>query len=328
MKVQLGIDLGGSFIKAGIVTQDFKVLHRLELPSGAKINISTVKKNLRNVYDRLLDICWQKNYTPLSLGIGSPGTISQPQGKVTDASPNIKGWKGIVLTKLFGATGLSVYADNDANCAALAEYLCGFKCRYKDMVFITVGTGIGGGIIIDNKLHRGNNFAASEIGHSVLKYNGKLCKCGRHGCLEAYASVPNMLKRANLWAKRYHDNLKPNISPVELFSLYKKGNRIARKTIEENADFLGTSLASLVNILNPQVIVIGGGFSSAGNEYVKLIKDSIFRKAFKSSVHKLKVVRARLENDAGFIGASALALVDENGYIKKKQKKNTVPKET
>lgn len=325
MKVRLGIDLGGSFIKAGIVTQAFRVLHRLEVPSGAEINTSTVKKNLKNAYDRLLGICWKKHYTPLSLGIGSPGTISQPRGKVTDASPNIKGWKGIVLTKLFGETAFPVYADNDASCAALAEYLSGFKCRYKDMVFITVGTGIGGGIIIDNKLHRGNNFAAAEIGHSILKYNGKLCKCGRRGCLEAYASVPNMLKRAYLWAKRYHDNLKPNISPVELFAMYKNGNRVARKTIEENADFLGTSLASLVNILNPQVIVIGGGFSGAGKEYIKLIKDSIFQKAFKSSLYQLKVVRARLENDAGFIGASALALVDENGYIRKKQKKKALP---
>lgn len=318
MKVRLGIDLGGSFIKAGVVSRSFEVLYRMEASSGAEINASEVRKSLKNVYEHLLGICRKKYYMPSSLGIGSPGTISQPRGKVTDASPNIKGWQGTVLTRLFSETGFPVYADNDANCAALAEYLSSFKCRYKDMVFITVGTGIGGGLIIDGMLHRGNNYAASEIGHSVLKYNGRLCKCGRRGCLEAYASVPNMLKRAYLWAKHFNYNLKPDIKPVELFSLYKRRNKVACKTIEENADFLGTSLASLVNILNPQVVVIGGGLSGAGREYIKLIRDCIFRRAFKSSTRQLKVVKAQLGNDAGFIGASALVQVDENGHIRKK----------
>ncbi|OQX91409.1 MAG: hypothetical protein B6D58_08205 [candidate division Zixibacteria bacterium 4484_95] len=318
MKVRLGIDLGGSVIKAGIVSLSFKVLYRVEKPSRAEINKSEVKKSLNVVYDHLLGICRKRHYLPLSLGIGSPGTISQPLGKVTDASPNIKGWQGTVLTEVFGKTVFPVYADNDANCAALAEYLYGFKYRYKDIVFITVGTGIGGGLIIDGKLHRGNNYAASEIGHSILKYNGRLCKCGRRGCLEAYASVPNMLKRAYLWAKHYNQNLKPDIKPVELFSLYKRRNRVACKTIEENADFLGTSLASLVNILNPQVVVIGGGFSGAGKEYIRLIKNHIFQKAFSSSTCQLKVVKAQLGNDAGFIGASALTQVDKNGFIRKK----------
>ncbi len=126
------------------------------------------------------------------------------------------------------------------------------------------------------------------------------------------------MKRAYLWAKHYNQNLKPDIKPVELFSLYKRRNRVACKTIEENADFLGTSLASLVNILNPQVVVIGGGFSGAGKEYIRLIKNHIFQKAFSSSTCQLKVVKAQLGNDAGFIGASALTQVDKNGFIRKK----------
>ena len=317
MKVRIGIDLGGSFIKAGIIDDKYKVLYRLEVPSEGEAGARAVIKNLQNVYQTLTEIGSKRNYRITSLGIGSPGTISQPTGKVTDASPNIKDWKGIVLTRIFGKKGISVYADNDANCVALGEYLSGFKCRHKDMVFVTVGTGIGGGLIINGRLHRGATFAASEIGHMTIRSHGRLCKCGMRGCLEAYASVPNMMKRFYWWSKKYNIKVKKGISPVGLYNLYKKRNKAAIKTIEENADYLGIGLGSIVNILNPRVVVIGGGFSHAGNEYIRLLKESISKHAFKSAVSQLKVYRARLGNNAGFIGASLLALVDKDGQIKK-----------
>jgi len=317
MKVKLGIDLGGSFIKAGIIDDSCKVIHRLEIPSEAEAGARAVIQNLQRVYRALADISGKRGYKVTSLGIGSPGTISQPLGKVTDASPNIKNWQGIVLTRIFGNINIPIYADNDANCVALGEYMAGFKCRYKDIVFVTVGTGIGGGLIIDGSLHRGATFAASEIGHTVIKYNGRLCKCGMRGCLEAYASVPNMIKRFYSWSKKYGIKVKKGISPIELFNMYKKGNKAAIKTIEENADYLGIGLGSIVNILNPRVVVIGGGFCHAGNEYIELVKESIRRHAFQSAVSQLKIFRARLGNNAGFIGASLLALVDKNGRIKK-----------
>ena len=318
MRVRLGIDLGGSFIKAGIIDANAKILAAVKFPSGADTSAARVKANIHTVYNTLQEICKNEGYKPVSVGIGSPGTISQPHGKVTDASPNIKGWQGTVLTKLFNKTSMPVYADNDANVVALAEYLVSFKGAYKNMIFITVGTGIGGGMIIDSKLYRGSNYAATEIGHITINHNGRLCKCGRKGCLEAYASVPAMMKRARYWKGKLGGKLDKNLTPQILFELYKKGNRIAKRTIIENTEYLGAGIGSLVNVLNPEIVVIGGGFSGTGREYIGLIESAIKKRAFAAATRKLKVAGARLGNNAGFVGAALLGLVDKNGKIESK----------
>ena len=315
MNVRLGIDLGGSFIKAGVLSSANRILHRVEVASGAKDGAQAVSDRLNQSLGLLLDFCHKKKYKPLSLGIGSPGTISQPMGLVTDASPNIADWRGTVLTKLFGRMEFPVFADNDANCAALAEYLVGLNCRYKDMVFITIGTGIGGGLIIDGRLHRGTDFAAAEIGHVIIKHGGKLCKCGRRGCLEAYASVPNLLRRARQLGKSHGLRMAGGLGAKELFGLYKRGNKVARKAILENAEYIGVGLGGLANMLNMQAIVIGGGFSGVGGRYIDLIRNSVEKHSF-AAVHKnLKILRAKLGNDAGFMGAALLPKVKIDGKI-------------
>ncbi len=319
MNVRLGIDLGGTFIKAGVVDSSHKILYHLQHPAGADIDSAAVKNNLNLVYHRLRETCKSRKFKPLSIGIGSPGTISQPHGIVTDAAPNIAGWHGIVLTKIFGKIDIPVFGDNDANCVALAEYMVSYKSRYKNMVFMTIGTGIGGGIIIDGKLHRGSNFAAAEIGHTVIKHNGRLCKCGLRGCLEAYASVPNMMRRTTYWAGRTRNKIKADLTPRELYKMYKAGNRMAVKTIEENAEYVGAGLGSLANTLNPEIMIIGGGFSGTGREYLKLIEKSISRHAFEAATAKLRVARAKMGNYAGFVGAALLPYVDKNGKIGRKR---------
>jgi len=317
MKVRLGIDLGGTFIKAGMIEYSTaKPITHFKHPTEALTNPKTVIGNLNDAYDRLRDICKQKGYKPISLGIGSPGTIGQPDGKVTDASPNIKKWKGVVLTKIFGKTDIPVFADNDANCAALAEYYSGLKGKFNSMVFITVGTGIGGGLILDGKLFRGSNSAGAELGHTTIVRNGRKCKCGRKGCLEAYASVPNLMKQFVGLAKKAHRKIDKDISPQELFSLYKKGDRVAVQAITDNADYLGVGIGSFVNVLNPEIVVIGGGFSGTGREYIRLIHSSIMEHAFRAATSKLKVVKAKMGNNAGFIGAALLGMVDKDGKIK------------
>ena len=319
MKVRLGIDLGGTFIKAGMIeySSDRAIAH-FKHPTEALTNPKTVIKNLTDAYGRLRDICKQKGYKPVSLGIGSPGTIGQPDGRVTDASPNIKKWQGTVLTEIFGKTDIPVHADNDANCAALAEYWSGLKGKYKNVIFITVGTGIGGGIILEGKLFRGSTYAGAELGHTTIVRNGRECKCGLKGCLEAYASVPNMMKRFVNLANRASSHIDKDISPQELFALYKKGDKVAVQTITENADYLGVGIGSFVNVLNPEIVVIGGGFSGTGSEYIRLIHSSIMEHAFKAATSKLKVVKAKMGNNAGFIGAALLGMVNEDGQIKKR----------
>ncbi len=320
MIVRLGIDLGGTFIKAGIIDKRAKILASLKYPTDAEKGADTVVKNLNIVYGKLLDICRKAKHEPASIGIGSPGTIHQPDGKVTDATPNIKGWRGLTLTRVFGKTAIPVYADNDANVVALAEYLVDFQAKYRDMIFITVGTGIGGGLIIDGKLHRGSTFAAAEIGHMSISKNGRLCKCGLRGCLETYASVPNMMKRAKYWASKLGDKIDQDITPHELFSQYKKGKRFAKMTIEENAGYLGVGIGSLVNVLNPEIVVIGGGFSGTGSEYIRLISKAIEQHAFKAATSRLKVVKARMGNNAGFVGAALLGVIGNDGEIERKRR--------
>jgi glucokinase len=315
MKVRLGIDLGGTFIKAGVIDTDSKILAKFKHPSDANDGPKVVIENLNIVYHKLLDICAKHDYQPLSLGIGSPGTIHQPDGKVTDATPNIRGWLGTVLTKIFDGCEIPVFADNDANSVALAEYKVSYEARYQNMLFITIGTGIGGGIIIDRKLHRGSNYAAAELGHTIIRHNGRLCKCGRKGCLEAYASVPNMMKQAHHWANHYRQKLPDHITPEELYERFKKGNKIAKMTIIENAEYLGAGIGSFLNILNPQIVVIGGGFSGTGGDYLKLIETATKKYAFSEAYRELVFARAKMGNDAGFVGAALLGVVDEQNRI-------------
>jgi glucokinase len=318
MKVRLGIDLGGTFIKAGIINDDFKIVTNFRHPSDADKNPDAVKKNIKSAFQKLLDKCNKKGYKPISAGIGSPGTIRQPDGKVTDASPNIKGWQGVVLTEIVDNGKIPFYADNDANCVALAEYLVGFDARYDNMIFVTVGTGIGGGLIIENRLHRGSNYAAAELGHTVVKYNGRKCGCGRRGCLEAYASVPNLMKRAHYWASKEGKKLPLDISPEKLYEMYENGNRIAKLTIKENTEYLGAGIGSFVNTLNPEIVAIGGGFSASGKDYIQMIDREIRKHAFKEATRKLKVMKAKMGNKAGFVGAALLGLVDKENRITKK----------
>ncbi len=315
MKVRIGIDLGGSFIKAGAVTPDLKIVHKLIKPCNAASGPAAVKRNLVAIWHKISEHCLTNGFVPQSLGIGSPGTIAQPTGIVTDASPNIKGWSGVCLTKIFGKIDIPVYADNDANCAALAEYICGLGRRYHDIIFMTIGTGIGGGLILDGRLIRGSSFSAGEIGHTVLRLNGRRCKCGRKGCLEAYASVPNMIDEAKADFRRLKLRPPETLTAESLFAAFKQGNRAAAMTIRRNVDYIGNGLASIVNLLNPQAVIIGGGFSHAGGEYIEMIADVIKKRAFFAAARNLKVMRARLGNDAGFIGASLLYRVQQDGSI-------------
>lgn len=315
MNVRAGIDLGGSFIKAGLIKPDGTVVYRYTMPTEANAGADKVKRNLLGAWYHLRAYCDRNRMSLISLGVGSPGTIAQPFGIVSDASPNIKGWQGTRLVRLFEDAKLPIFADNDANCAALAEYLIGTNRKFPSLIFITIGTGIGGGLIIDGKLLRGSTFAAGEIGHMVLRLGGRPCKCGKRGCLEAYASVPNMILEAKADYRKFFGKTPVKLTSISLYGAFERGNKAAKATILRNVDYLGTALASVVNLLNPHAVIIGGGFSGAGSEYIRMIADVIKVKAFKAATSNLEVMKARLGNDAGFMGAALLAHVKADGKI-------------
>lgn len=309
-KIYAGIDLGGTFIKAGLISpagtriSSFKI--RTEVGSGP----GTVWKNLIRAGKRLIAISENKKKKLFGIGIGSPGTIRYPEGIVTDSSPNIPGWVGTNFGDLAADLKIEVRADNDANCMALAEYMFGAGQGTGSGFYVTIGTGIGGAFIYNGQLMRGASCAAGEFGHTVLKYNGKRCKCGRRGCVEAYTAVPALVQSAKKLVKKHRNSsLRKNpdrLNSHMIFDAFKKGDRAASEAISLNAALLGSAIGSVVNLFNPEIVVIGGGLAEAGKKYVDELRINILEFAFGSAANNLKIKAARLGNSAGWIGAACL----------------------
>ncbi|MCP4703473.1 MAG: ROK family protein, partial [candidate division Zixibacteria bacterium] len=236
-------------------------------------------------------------------------------GKVIGVSPNIPGWVGTKLgSHLKEYLNLPVYVDNDANSMALGELRFGAAKRFDNILCITVGTGIGGAVIINKELWRGSNFSAGELGHIVIDYNGQKCDCGNTGCLEKYCTGPAMLKLAseklkdgmtNTMKEILSDNIE-NLSIKKLFSGAKKGDEIALSIIDQSAKILGAGLSGIINLLNPEAIVFGGGVIDGGAGYIEIVGAEIRKRSFATATENLRIVKAELGNNAGFIGAGLL----------------------
>ncbi len=315
-KVYAGIDLGGSYIKAGLLTADGKRISSFKILSEANSGPKTVKKNLLLAAEKLVFLAEKNKMKMCGIGIGSPGTIRYPDGIVTGSSPNIPGWVGTNIGRLFGSLGLKVKVDNDANCMALGEYLFGAGRGTKSGFYLTIGTGIGGALIQDERLSRGASYAAGEFGHTILRYDGIKCKCGRRGCVEAYTAVPALIRSTKNILKKYgKSSLKKNVNNLTsmiIFEAFKKGDKAATEAVRLNVEMLGSAIGSVVNLLNPEIVVIGGGIAQAGPKYINLLKKEIYEFAFDSAARNLKIKSAQLGNDAGWIGAACLNF-DKNG---------------
>jgi glucokinase len=307
-----GIDLGGTFIKAGLLSAEGEVITTFIVPTLVEEGISAVKNNLREVAQKLVELAGQYKAELAGIGVGSPGTIKYPEGIVTGASPNIPGWTGTNISGIFSNFRLRVAADNDANCMGLGEHLFGAGKGTGNGFYLTIGTGIGGAVIINGALLRGASFCAGEFGHMVFVYNGIMCKTGRRGCLEQYVNS-SALVNAALESIKKHPKSKliadpEKLTPKLIFDAFNQGDPAAAEAVSENAAMLGTAIGSVVNLLNPEIVVIGGGMAMGGENYIELIRQSIFSFAFKSTASILKVEVAKFGNDAGWIGAACLNL--------------------
>ncbi|OGC89584.1 MAG: hypothetical protein A2W25_14575 [candidate division Zixibacteria bacterium RBG_16_53_22] len=303
-----GIDLGGSFIKAGLLTGSGKVLHRLIVPAEVERGIAALKDNLRSVARGLIEAAPTYDAKVAGIGVGSPGTIRFPEGLVTGATPNIPGWIGTNISRIFSDFDLPVVGDNDANCMGLAEAMFGAGKGTKLGFYLTLGTGIGGAIIIDGKLLRGASYCAGEFGHMVLIYNGLECRTGRRGCLEQYVNAGGLIRETRKRLEKYPDSPlnDGDLDVVGILEAFRTGDPAAVESVEENADMIGTAIGSVVNLLNPEVVVIGGGMSQGGDRYIDLIRQSVFGYAFESTTSALKIKVAEFGNEAGWIGAACL----------------------
>ncbi len=312
-----GIDVGGTNVKFGLFEEGGRVVHREHRPTQADKGPKPLIHLISNIAERLLYMAAEDELTVAHLGVGTPGAVEFASGKIIGPSPNIPGWQGTELGSLLRERlNTPVFVDNDANCVALAESRSGAAYGSQSVVCVTIGTGIGGGIVLGGHLWRGATHSAAELGHVVIDPEGPMCGCGRKGCIEAFCSSRAITGRA---LAKMKGGLTPAFAALlsggddrltirKLFAAHKKGDEVARVTLEETARFLGIGLAGIVNFLNPETVVIGGGVAEAGGGFVEMVAAEIRKRAFESAVEELKIVRATLGNDAGFIGAGMLGV--------------------
>lgn len=295
----IGIDIGGTFIKAAIVENTGRIVLSSKTPTP-KAGALLADKVIEIIEELLAKAKMNKNDIE-NIGIGAPGVCDSKKGLIVNC-PNIEGCKNIeICPKIERSTGIPTRIDNDANCAALGEYMLS-DVKPDSFVFVTLGTGVGGGIILDGKILRGINSAAGEIGHIVIDKNGERCNCGRYGCWERYASVSALVRQAR--AAGFPDN----VSGKSIFVEKYKGNIKAGEVIEKWLSYVSEGICDMVNIFQPDEIVIGGGISREGNVITDSVKRFVKENSItdKAETRSTRIRVSRLFNDAGVVGASFL----------------------
>lgn len=298
-KVKIGIDLGATRIKMALVDKEGRIFYRRQIhtPFNAKRNdlINSIVTNVEEIIIR----AGLKKKDVLGLGIGVPGPVDSKKG-VVHYFPNIKGWEEVPLKSILQRMlGLKVSLDNDVNAMTLAEHRFGAGKDALNLVCLTLGTGVGGGIIINGEIYRGSIMCAGEIGHIPINEKGPRCNCRGIACLERYIGNRYILERARrIFGK--------NITLEHLSGLARSGNKKARGIWEDVGKKLATALTGVVNLLNPDKIIIGGGVSKAGELILRSLRSEIKNRAMKDQARHVKIVRTKLGDDAGIIGASLL----------------------
>lgn len=297
----LSVDLGGTNTKIGVL--DYKLFIKAKTSFSTKDFFSNRDKLISEIVKRifsLLNANRIKTGQILGVGMGVPGPVDFLKGKI-HYLPNIPNWQNTALRDILRRKlHLAVWVDNDVNLMTLAEAKLGAAKGAKNAVCLTLGTGVGGGLILEGKLFRGSSFCAGEIGHMPISIDGPRCNCGGRGCLERYVGNKFILAEARKKLKA------KNITLEKLSKLSQKGNNAALGIYKNFAKNIGIALCAVVNLLNPDVIVIGGGLSFAGNFIFKEIKQTIDKRAMPIQSKLVKVKKAALGKDAGLIGAALL----------------------
>jgi glucokinase len=315
----LGIDIGGTNLVVGSVSEDGSVLHAMQSePTHAETGATAVLDRLVALAERV--IAQTRREIPgasiVGVGIGAPGPLDTKSGIVL-LTPNL-GWVNMPLRQIIrDRLGLPAALDNDANCAVLGEWWVGAARGARHAIGITIGTGIGGGLVLDGKLYHGASDVAGEIGHATIDIEGRRCKCGNYGCLEAYASGPNIAVRAVEELEVGASSCLPgmvggDLSKITAQTVYEaahQGDELATEVVNDTAKFLGTGIANLLNVFNPEVVVVCGGVTLAGDHLFVPLRREVARRAFKPAVQACRIVPGELINSAGVYGAARVFLV-------------------
>lgn len=311
----IGVDLGGTTTKLAFINFYGEILHKWEIPTDNSEEGKNITINIAKAIDRKLEELDQTKEKIIGIGMGAPGPVNLATGVVYN-TVNL-GWRDNYPLKdlLEVETSLPVIIDNDANCAALGEMWKGAGNGAKDLVCVTLGTGVGGGVIANGDIVQGASGAAGEIGHiTSIPAGGAQCNCGKTGCLETIASATGIVRQAleklqadgkGELARLYVQNGK--VTAKEIFDTARLGDEISLSVINETAFHLGLALANIANTLNPEKIVLGGGVSRAGDILLKPVVENFTQFAFPRVRESTEIDIATLGNDAGVIGAAWLA---------------------
>ena len=313
----VGVDLGGTNIVAGVMPEDgSREIAMRSQPTHAELGADVVASRIIQIIGDVMTATMAETGATradfIGVGIGAPGPLDREKGLVIIA-PNL-GWKNFPLRDLIAdGVGLPATLDNDANCATLGEWWCGAAKGGRNVVGLTIGTGIGGGLILDGRLYHGASDVAGELGHTTIDSTGRRCKCGNYGCLEAYASGPNIAERAREAIASDETSLLRDlvggqldlITAQTVYDAANRGDEIAREVVRDTAKFLGIGVANLLNIFNPDVVVIAGGVTQAGEALFEPMRAEVRRRAFKPAVEACRIVAATLPGTAGVVGAVA-----------------------
>ena len=307
-KYAIGIDLGGTSVKYALIDIEGVFQFQGKLPSKADISAEAVIGQLVTACKETMASAQQLGVTIEGIGIGTPGIVDETNRIVLGGAENIKGWENLNLAdRIEAETHLPVQMGNDANLMGLGETMYGAGQGARNVVFLTVGTGIGGAVVIDGKLFNGFANRGTELGHVPLIANGEPCACGSIGCLEHYASTSALVRRFNKRAAEAGRSFSgEEINGELIVRLYKEGDKLATECLDEHCDFLGHGIAGFINIFSPQRIVIGGGLSEAGDFYIQKVSERAHRYVMADCAVNTRIMAASLGNKAGSIGAASL----------------------
>jgi len=309
VKYFLGVDLGGTGVKLAITTQKGLVVAQSSFPN---LNPSDYKNVVKEIVTHFNEI--KSGYKVLAAGIGVAGDVDQKHALVR-FSPNLK-WKNMHLAKEFKKyLNIPVYIDNDANTAALGAYCLETKGKVNNLICVTLGTGIGGGFILDGKLFTGATGSAGEIGHITLYPGGHLCNCGNHGCVERYLGAPYISSEFSELARKNNNKTVSKLVEGDFSSVTPKiitlaansGDQLAIDYWKSYGEKLGIVLAGLINTINPDMVVLAGGLSKAGNYILNSVKETVKKRAFKAPVKTCKIIISKYTQKLGVVGAALLA---------------------
>lgn len=314
----IGIDLGGTNIVASVVDDDYNIIGTSKTPTNSP-------RSADEIFDDIADVCEEAVKTAGltmedidSVGMGTPGTVNQ-DGIIEFA--NNLAFNNVpartMLAKRINKPEEKVFIENDANCAALGEAYAGCGNGAKDFVAVTLGTGVGSGVIIGGKIVNGVNYAGGECGHMVIVVDGEQCSCGRKGCWEAYASATALIRQTKKAMEEYPDSLMHKLAKEEgkvsgrtAFDAMRLGDIAGIKVVDDYIKYVACGLINIVNTLQPEIICIGGGICNEGETLMKPLRR--FVQSERYSIHskiQTKIVKAELGNDAGVIGAALLGKV-------------------